>query len=211
MAEQNKRKYIYKTLAGKIISISPSRTTVSGKYLLVARLEDEQKNVWVCNFWDELGNDFQNKGIKEKSEMYIEGTQGEGNHISVKFFNPKGEQPVERKTRFTKEQIRDYIRYLDSRDMVIVKREDGVNVKTHKRHCVMVNGKWFGIMDYCCRTLGAKEVLGWIGGYEGGIKGLLSNFNATDYNNKMKELVNICKDMRGDDIQYFKEVKDGDY
>lgn len=205
MKEQVKRKYVYKTLAGKIISISPSRTTVSGKYLLVARLEDRERNVWVCNFWDEIGNDFQNKGIKEQSEVYIEGTQGEGNHISVKFFNSKGEPSVERKTRFTKEQIRDYIRYLDTRDMVIVKREDGVRIKRHKSRCLLVNGRWMEKMDYCCRTLGAKEVLAWLGDYNGEIGDLLRNFNATEYKIKMRELIEVCKEIAGDDIQYFSE------
>ena len=193
--------YVHKAVDGIVMTIDDKQTD-SGKYLVTARIQDDDGKIWLCTFWEQHARAFMGAGLLDQ-RAYVEGGLRDGNNVNVRFFDGKKSAP-KRVERYVEPSVE-----VEEYDHKSIKTTwtDNRGMRTYriepKRMFIKVNGTWERKVDYCLRVMGPAEVMGWLREFraDGSPGGIL--VKASDYKEKLQIMIETCQQCTGDYLEYY--------
>lgn len=196
------RKFKGKSVSGIVITIEDK--TAGEYFIATARIRDPMGKIWQVQFWNELATSFLKEDLTAR-QVYVEGGLKDDNVISAKYFYTDTSVVVPKNT--TEEDRQSYLEWLERNNLVRVKieRHTPLIIEAHKRDCLKVNGRWESKIEYCCRTLGDKDVAEFLRelGDDGKLR--LGSFDARLYREKLSALIDMSASSNGDYVEFWNE------
>lgn len=201
----SKTDYVHKAIDGIVTTIE-DRHLSTGKYVVKARVKDDNGKTWVCTMWDDVAEAFMAQGLLNQ-RAYLDGGAKEENCIAVKYFDGVSSKPKEEKV-YDAPQFEPTTELFDTGgEMIKVVYRDGYGRRSyqlkHKSGFIKVNDVWEEKMDYCLRIMGPETVMQWLREFkaDGSPGGVLVAPNK--FKEKLALMLEAAKDYSGDYLEFF--------